>query len=226
MEIAMKKNGSRVWVGVAALVLAAGAFAADGPTTAASGPTTPKAAALEVLAAAKTGDLEATLAYFLRDTDKQKNAAEGLVLEILPQAAVDGALKARYGKEAHVDSENGDLFAKEISRVEWGQAVIEGDKAKYYLGSDGKPPVGLTGKADIVLRRVEGVWKIDASALVSDGKKKELGNPRRRYKLAQEIAADIQAGKFRTAEEALASMRERMAALEKVFDEEAARDWK
>ena len=186
-------------------------------TTAPVGPQSPKAAALALIPAVKTGDLATVLACYVTDTDDQKLAAERIMLEVLPWAAIEKSLKAKFGPETRIDYSDNDFYSSQAARIEAGMAVVEGDKAKFYLGTPGKPPVGMTGRADIEMVRTAGGWKLDASNTVFDHMEKDLERPRLRYALAREIAADIAGGKFSNAKDAVKNARERFQAQDNSF---------
>jgi hypothetical protein len=184
---------------VFAATLASDMFAAETQPA----PTTPRETLLAILTAAKTGDLDATLKYFSSETEKEKLAAEALMLEVMPWAAIEHAAVAKFGKEGIMDKFDGPQLEKEIDKVKNGVEKIEGNKASFYLAHDGKAPDPLPEKPDLELKKVGGEWKFNAEELGSYGSKPErLERARAIYKAAKEVAADIKAGKFSTADEA------------------------
>lgn len=192
-------------VAIPVLMLGSLAFAAE------TQPSSPRETLLSLLATAKTGDLEATLKFFLTGTEKEKSAAEGLMLEVMPWAVIENATVEKFGKEGIVDRDDGGQLVKDIARVKAGVEKIDGDKAAFYLGdSDGKAPDPLPEKTDIQLKKVDGEWKLDATPTVSMAAKPDsLKRARAIYKAAQAIAAEVRAGRYSNVDEVRRAYKQR-----------------
>jgi hypothetical protein len=185
-----------------------------GPTTAATtGPTTkltppdlstPRSAVLAWLSAGSRADLE-RMKEILVDDPAQRELLSDMMAFPIALKKLESAAVARFGDAGS----NVTGYPPIVERVIEPKITIRGETAVAEI-PDATPPVPL------ILRRIDGRWRIDTSIALRDPQVQGLRQSSRRVtEVAIQVAEDVAAGKYRSPEEARAAFTQRrLAAVE------------
>jgi hypothetical protein len=163
--------------------------------------TTPEAAAKSFVDALEKGNADAAKAAAVA-TPEQATALEAMSEAMSGFRKLNEAAVARWGeagKQVAGDMQDMDISAK----LDKATVSVEGDTATLRTEDEEDEPLKL--------RRVDGQWKVDLSAMMGDEDiSQAVPMFRAMGKAAREVGGEIAEGKFQTAEEAQQAMAMRM----------------
>lgn len=161
---------------------------------------TPKAVALQFAKAFTAGDVQGALDTSTGDENS------GLVLEaslnsVNAHRRLAAAAEKRFGKGANVFGVRSSADSDLAQAVERGQEKVDGDAATV-----GDP----ASKQTLRLKKVNGAWKVDRSPLTQTGGTdigRMLPKVQEMTIAYRDLAAELEAGKYKSANEAMAALR-------------------
>ena len=199
---------TRVWLVVG--VYASGVFAQQTrPTTApAADASTPRGALRVFSTAMRDGDAAAIKQMFIATTPSEQKMV-ACVAELASAFALlhQSAVKAYGEEEARQFTQDSDVAAAEaLARIDSADVVVNGDSATVTYKDQAQLP--------FLLKKVAGQWKFPTSNLGRPTDPTDLDHQLAELSLqadiVREIAAEIQAGKFATAQKAAQSWHTRL----------------
>jgi hypothetical protein len=161
---------------------------------------TPKAAVRTFALALEAGDAEALRAVLLATDDAEREMADAMVRMAVAYASFARASVEHFGKaetDAALDKPD-EKRAAAMQRVDTARETIEGTTAT--VGQEGEPPV--------VLKRVDGRWRIVIGAITPQAVSPEAMAQRvrgigRQAAVLDEITTDVRSSRYRSMREVL-----------------------
>lgn len=199
-----------IWISRLVIVALSGTLAiaqSSQPAAVAVDTSTPKGALKSLAVAMDAGDA-AAIRSLLQATSPSEQKMVGAMSELAANiAAMNKAVIVRFGRDKALKALGGDpaeMLKQSLSTIDAAAERIEGDSAL----------VSTPAKESMTLKKVEGGWKVSMADLSKgstpaavDERVAELS---RQMKAMREVTAEMTAGAFKDADEALAAVRTRM----------------
>lgn len=160
---------------------------------------TPKGAAESLAAAMEKGDVEGVKRASAGGDPK---AVEGMTKVVAAMKELNDAAVAKFGDQGKGIASNGPGGDLDMARkVREAEVKIEGDTVTLTVKGDDDP---------LKLKKVDGEWKVDLSEMAGPAAAMGAAMFDGMASAAKQTAADIKAGKYKTAEEAEAAFTAQM----------------
>ncbi len=178
------------------------------PTQAAAADS-PKSTIKSLVTAMSTGDAAAMRDLLYANTASDQKLVAAMTDTAVAVAELNRGMAAKFGAEQAkaVMGDPADVVKQTVDSLDKAQEQVDGDSAKVVTGN--------TAQGTMSLKKIDGKWKVDVAAYVA-GKSPEqvdqtLGSVNHGIGVFKELLADVNAGKFKTAEEAKAAMSEKLS---------------
>ena len=180
---------------------------ATGPTTALADPSTPKGALKALAQALDAGERKAVLDLLAAKSSAERKTADATADLAEAAAALRRAAAKCFGQQAArpLGAQPG-ATQEALDRIDAAKVQIDGDRATVRTETSEGPPM--------VLERSAGAWRVPVSELCKDTEPAELDRNvaalAEQSRLLRELAAEVAAGKYKTAPEARQALDKRI----------------
>ena len=180
------------WIGLAVLMVAVALAGCRKKPAAKIDLSNPKAAALTFTRAIESGDVETAQAAAYA-AGIEHDLVEAMALAIPSLKRLDAAARAKYGAEGGDLVEHSDIL-NSVPAIESAEVAADENRARL---------TNSTGQIISQLKNVDGMWKVDVGAsILGDDVTRQIEPLRALGNIADQLAGDIEAGKFATVADA------------------------